>query len=222
MKFLNTIKPVILSSDPTGSASGEFYYNYSTNKWRGYNGSSWTDVNSSSVSWSSSALYAASAGSIAVSNIPTRWFGSFYSGSTQSITDTASAYAMILGNTDYNNGVTNTSSSIVFQHSGIYNIQWSGQFRNPTVKEEDIYVWLKKNGTDYPGSTGLISLPPKHGNVDGHTVIGWNYIISINANDYIEFYWSATSGSVTLAYLPQTTNPIKPDTVSLIVTAVQV
>jgi hypothetical protein len=204
------------------SASGEFYYNNSTNKWRGYNGGSWTDINSSSVSWSSSALYAASAGSISVSNIPTRWFGSFYSASTQTIGSTSSAYAMILGNTDYNNGVTNVGSSIIFNNTAIYNVQWSGQFQNTNVADKDVYVWFRKNGTNYPGSTGFISVPSSHGGTDGHCVTGWNYIISASAGDFIQFYWGAESTNVTLQYYASATNPTRPDTVSLIVTATQV
>lgn len=56
MIFAHTIKPVILSADPVGSASGEFYYNHATGKWRGYSGSSWIDINSPSATISSSAI----------------------------------------------------------------------------------------------------------------------------------------------------------------------
>lgn len=171
----------------------------------------------------SSALYAASAGLVtSASGIPTRWFGSFYSSVTQTITSTSSAYAMQLGNTDYNNGVINNGSSITFSNTGIYNIQWSGQFQNINIKDQDIYIWLRKNGSDYPGSTGYVSIPSSHGGVVGHAITGWNYILSMNAGDFIEFYWTAESTDVTLQYYASATNPTRPDTVSLIVTAVQV
>jgi hypothetical protein len=154
--------------------------------------------------------------------VPTRWYGSFYSASTQTITNTSSAYAMVLGNTDYNNGVINNSSSITFNNTGIYNIQWSGQFANTSNNDQDIYVWLKKNGQDYFGSTGLISVPSSHAGTNGHIIAGWNYILSMNSGDVIQFYWGAQSTNVTLQYYASATNPTRPDTVSLIVTATQV
>jgi hypothetical protein len=185
-----------------------------------------------SVSYASSAgyapapasvSYAASAGLVtSASGIPTRWYGSFYSASTQAITNTSSAYAMVLGNTDYNNGVINNGSSVTFSNTGIYNIQWSGQFSNTSNNDQDIYVWLKKNGQDYLGSTGLISVPSSHAGTDGHIIAGWNYILSINSGDFIQFYWGAQSTAVSLRYYASATNPTRPDTVSLIVTAVQV
>jgi len=172
---------------------------------------------------SGSANYSSSAGLVtSASGVPTRWYGSFYSASTQTIADSASAYPMILGNTDFSNSVSNNSSSIIFSNSGIYNIQWSGQFRNTSNNDRDAYIWLIKNGTDYPGSTGFIAVPSSHGGIDGHIIAGWNYVLSINAGDYIQFYWGAEATTVSLQYYASATNPTRPDTVSLIVTAVQV
>lgn len=179
---------------------------------------------STSATYSSSAGYSSSAALVtSASGIPTRWYGSFYSSATQTIANTASSYPMLLGNTDYSNDVVNgDNGSITFLHSGIYNVQWSGQFRNTSNGDQDVYVWLKKNGSNYPGSTGLVSVPSAHGGTDGHTIAGWNYILSMNAGENIQFYWGAQSTAVTLQYYASATNPTRPDTVSLIVTAVQV
>lgn len=192
-------------------------------------GQSASSLNSSSSQYaasalnSSSAAYSSSAASVvSASGIPTRWYGSFYSASTQTIANSSSAYPMILGNTDYSNSVSNNASSIVFSNTGIYNIQWSGQFRNTSNGDKDVYVWIRKNGSDYPGSTGFVAVPSAHAGVDGHTIAGWNYVISLNAGDYIQFYWGAESTAVSLQYYASATNPTRPDTVSLIVTAVQV
>ena len=71
---------------------------------------------------------------------------------------------MLLRVTDLSNGITVVSNSrVTIANTGIYNIQWSAQFRNPDSAEHDATIWLRKNGVDVPGSSGIISVPKKHG-----------------------------------------------------------
>jgi len=146
-------------------------------------------------------------------------YGAFQSLVDQTIASTTTAYAMTLDTTDYTNGVyLSNSSRMNVRNSGIYNLQWSGQFENTDSQDHDAYVWLRKNGTDVVASTGLISVPSKHGAVDGHTIGGWNFFIELAANDYIELYWSADSTTVSLQFYAAGTSPTKPSTASLITT----
>ena len=146
-------------------------------------------------------------------------YGAFQSLVDQTIALANTAYAMTLDTTDYSNGVTlSNSSRINVKNAGVYNFQWSGQFQNTDTQEHDTSVWLRKNGTNVVGSTGLIGVPSSHGGIDGHTVIGWNYFLELAANDYIELYWSSPSTQVSLQFYAAGTSPTRPTTASLIAT----
>jgi hypothetical protein len=152
------------------------------------------------------------------------YYGAFSDYTSQTITSITAAYAMTLNTTDESNGVNRgtPTSKIVFTNAATYNVQWSGQFQNTNNSDHDVRVWLKKNGTDISGSTGFASIPSKHGQVDGHTIIGWNYILTLAAGDYLQFYWSADSTAVSIQTYSVGSNPTIPSTASLIVTAQQV
>lgn len=146
-------------------------------------------------------------------------YGAFQSLVDQTIASATTAYAMTLDTTDYTNGVyLSNSSRMNVRNAGIYNLQWSGQFENTDSQDHDAYIWLRKNGTDVVASTGLISVPSKHGSINGHIIGGWNFFIELAANDYIELYWSADSTTVSLQFYPAGTSPTKPSTASLITT----
>ena len=146
-------------------------------------------------------------------------YGAFQSVVDQTLTAANTAYAMTLDTTDYSNGISLSNSSRVnVKNAGVYNFQWSGQFQNTDTQEHDVSVWLRKNGTDVIGSTGLIGVPSSHGGIDGHTIIGWNYFLQLAANDYIELWWSAPSTNVSLQFYAAGTSPTRPTTASVIAT----
>jgi hypothetical protein len=145
-------------------------------------------------------------------------YGAFQSVVDQTITANT-ATAMTLDTTDYTNGVyLSNSSRMNVRNNGVYNLQWSGQFQNTDNQLHDVSVWLRKNGTDIVGSTGLISVPNSHGGVDGHTIAGWNYFLELVKDDYIEIYWSATNAAVSLQFYSAQTSPTRPSTASVIAT----
>jgi len=144
-------------------------------------------------------------------------YGAFQSLVDQTIATANTAYAMTLDTTDYSNGITlSNSSRMNVKNTGIYNFQWSGQFENTDSQDHDVRVWIKINGTNLTGSTGFFAIPSKHGSVDGHGLTGWNYFLSLNANDYVELWWEADSTLVSLQAYASGTN--YPSTASLITT----
>jgi hypothetical protein len=144
-------------------------------------------------------------------------YGAFQSTVDQTAAVANTAYAMTLNTTDYANGVSVASSSrITVADSGIWNLQWSGQFENPDSQDHDARVWLKINGTVVVGSTGFFAVPSKHGSVNGHALIGWNYFLSLNANDYVELWWETDSTQVSIQTYAASGN--YPSTASLIAT----
>ena len=158
------------------------------------------------------------------------YYGAFQSNVTQSITSTTAAYKMAFEIDDSYNGVTvqyntdtpSTKTRITFEHAGTYNIQWSGQFESTHNQDEDVNIWLRKNGVDIVGSNGFVSVPSSHGGTPGHALPSWNFILTPSAGDYYEFMWSATNTLVKLTTYPVGASPTRPSTASLILTAQQI
>jgi hypothetical protein len=144
-------------------------------------------------------------------------YGAFQSTVDQTAAVINTAYAMTLNTVDYANGVSVASNSrITVADAGIWNLQWSGQFENTDSQDHDARVWLKINGTVVTGSTGFFAVPSKHGSVNGHTLVGWNYFLSLNANDYMELWWETDSTMVSIQTYAAAGN--YPSTASLIAT----
>jgi len=147
-------------------------------------------------------------------NIP---YGAFSSDQDQTTTANT-ATLMTFNTTDFANEVSIDSSEITVVNAGIYNLQFSAQFQNTDTAFQDVYIWLKQNGTDITGSTGFVSIPNRHAGTDGHAIVGWNYFLSMVANDYVEIYWSVPDPAVTIQHLAASGTPTKPSTQSVVAT----
>jgi hypothetical protein len=147
-------------------------------------------------------------------------YGAFSSDQDQTTTANT-ATLMTLNTTDFANEVSISSSKITVVNAGIYNLQFSAQFQNTDNQIQDISIWLRQNGVNIPGSTGFVSIPARKSASAGeeaHEIIGWNYYVEMQANDYIEIYWSATLASVTIQHYPASTGPVRPSTQSVVAT----
>jgi len=145
-------------------------------------------------------------------------YGAFSSDQTQTTTANT-ATLMTLNTTDFSNGVSIASSKITVAAAGIYNLQFSAQIQNLDNAPQDVFIWLKQNGTDITGSTGKVGIPArKSAGVPSHDIKGWNYFVSMAANDYIEIYWSPTIATVTIEYYAASGTPTKPSTQSVVAT----
>ena len=147
-------------------------------------------------------------------------YGAFSSDQDQSTTANT-ATLMTLNTTDFSNQVSISSSKITVVNAGIYNLQFSAQFQNTDNQIQDISIWLRQNGTDIPGSTGFVSIPARKSASAGeeaHEIVGWNYYLQMQANDYVEIWWSATNASVTIQQYPASVSPTRPSTQSVVAT----
>jgi hypothetical protein len=144
-------------------------------------------------------------------------YGAFSSDQDQTATINT-ATLMTLNTTDFSNGVSITSSKITVVNPGIYNLQFSAQFQNTDTAFQDVYIWLRQNGVDIPGSTGFVSIPNRHAGTNGHTIVGWNYFLSMAATDYVEIYWSVPDTAISIQHLAASGTPTKPSTQSVVAT----
>jgi hypothetical protein len=141
-------------------------------------------------------------------------YGSFYDTTTQTAAVINTAYAMTFNTTDLSFGVTRgtPTSRIFVDRPNIYNVQFSAQVHKTSGGVGLIYVWLRKNGTNVPDSAGQIRI---QGN-DGEILAAWNYVIQLNAGDYIELMWEVDDTSVEL--LAEVATGIHPSIPSVILT----
>ena len=133
----------------------------------------------------------------------------------------ATATAIDFDTTDLANGVSigTPLSRIVVAAGGIYNLQFSVQASNDSAQIDDVTIWPRLNGVDIPASAGLTGVPNKHGAINGHIIIGWNFMLAMNAADYLELYWTTDSGNSSLITFPASTvAPIHPSAPSCILT----
>jgi len=146
-------------------------------------------------------------------------YGAFSSYTTQTATANT-ATLLTLSNTDFSNAVSlETGSKITVENAGIYNLQFSVQVQNLDNAPQDMYIWLKQNGTDIVGSTGVLGLPARKNPGDpAHDIKGWNYFLSMNANDYVQIYWSPTIATFNIPTYAASGTPTKPSTASVVAT----
>jgi hypothetical protein len=151
---------------------------------------------------------------------PLGYYAMYQDNVTQTIAVINTGYPIKFRTLDLSNGVTVVSDSrITFANTGIYNLQFSVQLENSTNQEQDVTIWLRKNGVDVAGSSGFVAVVAKHGGVNGHVLPSWNYLLDVVAGDYYELVWSATSTSVTMPFYAAGSPP--PSTASAIFTVTQ-
>jgi len=153
------------------------------------------------------------------------YWGSFWDTGKKTVVSTTTAYGITFNNSDpQNNGVTVVDGSkITFQSTGVYNLQFSAQvFNTENNQEHEATFWLKKNGNNIPDTAGTITVIGKHSDITGAALPSWNWMLPLNANDYVELYWHTNSTNVLLGTLPEGTSPVHSVSPAVIFTAQQV
>ena len=147
-------------------------------------------------------------------------YGAFQDGTDQTAANTTTAYAITFDTTDYSNGVTlSNSSRLNVANAGVYNIQFSIQFKNTTNDTQDVDVWLRKNGTNIDKSNSRFGLSARKSSGDpSHVIAALNFFAELAANDYVEIMWRTSDTGVSIEYYPTSTTPTRPAVPSVIAT----
>lgn len=118
------------------------------------------------------------------------------------------------------NGITSgpVSGSIKVLHANTYNIQFSVEVTHTNSSGAEITIWLRKNGTDVAATASEWTLKGNE-----YYTIGWNFVVPLAANDYIQLMWASSDTTVVLAYqAPQTSPYAHPAIPSVIITVTNV
>jgi len=147
-------------------------------------------------------------------------YGAFQDSTDQTAANTTTAYAITLNTTDYSNGIyVSNSSRINVRNYGIYNLQFSIQFKNTTNDGQDVDIWFRKNGTNIAASNSRFHIPArKSGGDPSHLIAALNFFLELQANDYVEVMWRVTDTGVSIEHFDTSTSPTRPAVPSAIVT----
>jgi hypothetical protein len=153
-------------------------------------------------------------GETAVSN-----YGNFYSTVSQPNAGATAANAITYNTTDLTRGVSVVSSSrITIANPGIYNIEFSLQLQKSSGGDDQVDIWLAKNGNNVANSNTTIML---HSN-PGYEVAAWNFLVQANAGDYYELYWHSADTTAQIHAAVAGTNPTRPAIPSVILSVTQI
>jgi len=141
-------------------------------------------------------------------------YGSFYDTTTQTAAAINTAYAMTFNTIDLSVGVTRgtPTSRIYVDTLNVYNVQFSAQVDKTAGGVGLVWIWLRKNGVNVPDSAGQIRIQGNNAEI----LAAWNYIIELNAGDYIELMWEVDDTSVIL--LADAASAVHPSVPSIILT----
>jgi hypothetical protein len=148
--------------------------------------------------------------------------GSYFSGfdtTTQTNLGATFANAFRINTTAEANGIFITQSSkLVFENQGTYNIQFSAQLDKTDSGNDEIEIWLSKNGVNLDWTNTTMELI---GN-NAELVAAWNFVLTLNSNDYLELYWHSNDTQMRILTRATQSNPARPAIPSIILTAQQV
>ena len=95
-------------------------------------------------------------------------------------------------------------SRIVFEHAGIYQIDFSCELQSTNSSSKSVYIWPRINGTDTPYSTIKHSIT-----ANGESkVVSRSGIFTVSAGDYLEAMYAVTDtalrieGTAATAFAP--------------------
>lgn len=163
---------------------------------------------------------------VTLNSLSTKSYGTFYDNTDQTAADTLTAYPVTFNTPNgASNVVLESGSHIKVLVAGVYNAQFSIQFistENNANNPSEVNVWFRKNGVDVAESNSMFTVPTRHGTHDGALIAAMNFMIELQANDYIQLIWQTENTNISLQTLPAGTTPTTPVTPSVIFTMQQV
>lgn len=141
-----------------------------------------------------------------------RAYGSFCDITTSQTGSTTVATAVRFNTAVMNsNGITmavdgsSVLNRLTFAVAGTYTVAPNLQFANSNAADQDVTIWLAKNGTNIANSATKITVP-KVG--DGGTAFFQIvFYETVTAGQYIQVFWLPENTNVTLAYTAATAGP---------------
>jgi hypothetical protein len=146
-------------------------------------------------------------------------YGSFFDTTTQTNATPNIARGVKYNSTAESNGVSiNDGSIIKISKTGVYNFQFSIQIYKSDGGTDTIDFWLVKNNSNVPDTNTRLTMFDRY----FYSVAAWNYVVSANAGDEFQLYWSSPDNNASLLTLGPFTSPTRPRIPSVIMTVTQI
>jgi hypothetical protein len=180
-------------------------------------GATTTTLNDRRIGGDSVILFVPDSAAAFADSVP---YGAFQDSTDQTAASTTVAYPITFNTTDFSNGITlSNSSRLNVKNAGLYNLQFSIQFKNTTNDGQDVDVWFRKNGTNIANSNSRFHPPARKSSGDpSHMIAALNFFVDMAANDYIEIMWRTENTGVSIEHFGTSTSPTRPAVPSAIVT----
>lgn len=94
------------------------------------------------------------------------------------------------------------SSRILIEETGVYKLSYSVQLDRATAASIGVYIYLRVNGNTLPNSSSYVVLQGSTSEVFPMC----EYLLPLNANDYVEVVIYSAAADVTATYFPATAN----------------
>lgn len=132
-----------------------------------------------------------------------QYYGAFSDTTTQAPAAAYTPYGITFNTTDFALGFSRgtPTSRIVAPASGLYNFQFSAQLTSSNASAKTVWIWPRKNGVDIPNSNSEVSLSANGEDM----VVAWNWVVSMNANDYFEIMYASSDTAISLSAHAATT-----------------
>jgi len=176
-----------------------------------YNGSQITFTNNSGSTFVVSGLTA--------TGFSANYYGSFSDSTNQPLSGANTPTVWKYNTTELSNGITVVDNTkITVANTGVYEIGYSPQIEKTQGAGAIVTIWAAINGNPVARSSSTLGLV-------SNSVLQLpfvSFIFELNANDYVEFYFSSDNEFVQLTALSGLTTPTRPDSPSVIIVAKQV
>ena len=141
-------------------------------------------------------------------------YGSFSDTTDQIAAGVNTPTAVKFNTTEISRGVTigSPTSRIVVDKQGVYNFQFSLQVDKTSGGKGSMYIWPRINGNNVARSASIVTIKDN----DSETVPAWNFLLPLNANDYVEIMWQVDTTDLRLEFVAAAGNV--PDIPSAILT----
>jgi hypothetical protein len=213
-----TIKTASFTANNGGitatTVSATTYYNLPTDVYSTggtYNGGNLYIINNTGGTFTVTGLTA--------SGFSANYYGSFSDTTTQPVTGVSTPTVWTYNTTELSNGISVVNGSqIKVANKGVYEIGYSAQLEKTQGTSADATIWAAINGIPVARSSSITSFV-------SNSVIQLpfvSYIFELNANDYVEFYFSSPSQDIQLSTFSGLTTPTRPTAPSVIIVAKQV
>jgi hypothetical protein len=123
--------------------------------------------------------------------------GLFFNTADQTFAATNTAYPVVYNQTYLSSNVrlkSGSTSQIETLVGGVYNFQYSGQLLSTNASAKNVFLWIKRNGTNIGYSTHAYTLAAN----GEYRQVNWNFNIDMQEGDYLELEAATTDTTVRL------------------------